>query len=105
MGIHSDIKDMKSDMRNNNAKIDDLNMKMGQLESKSKVNEEENLRNFEAVRKDMAQLEETATSKVIMQLDPKISDLQNVIQSNVCTDLRCTVKEEMVLQKFQAEKE
>merc|ERR1711954_55090 len=40
--IHKDIKEMKSDLRVNNTKIDDLNLKINEIESKTNINEEFN---------------------------------------------------------------
>merc|ERR1711954_290943 len=72
--------------------MDDLNKEMNDLESKSKINEDKNRRSFESIRQDMYLLEDTVTSKVVMQLDPNISDLRNEIKDDVCTDLRQIVK-------------
>merc|ERR1711954_498691 len=103
--IHADIKGMKSDLKENTVQITSINTKFTAIENnKARIESETNLK-FEAIRYDMGQMESSGTSKVINELDPKISTLRSELREDFNSDIRRLVQEELQLQKFKEKKE
>merc|ERR1711954_215227 len=68
--IHTDIKVMKSDLKDNNVQITSINSKITVIENDNSRTESETKLSFEAIRYDMGKMDSSVTSKVINELDP-----------------------------------
>merc|ERR1711954_253075 len=102
--IHADIRDMKADLKESNLQIHTMNCKITTIERVNARTESETKLSFQAIRYDMGRMETSVTSKVINELDPKISMLRTEIREDMNTDLRRLVKEELQLQKYKENK-
>merc|ERR1712081_136376 len=73
--INANILSMKSDLKTNSQKIDNINDKIVDLEVNAGKTEKENLKRFEAINANVARLEATVTDRVIETIDPQIKSL------------------------------
>merc|ERR1712081_132185 len=95
---------MKADLKVNNQQITTINSKITDIEKDNARTESESKLAFQAIRYDMGQIETAVTSKVINELDPKISSLKSELRQDLNTDLQRLVQEELQLQKFKEKK-
>merc|ERR1711954_34015 len=103
--IHANIKVAKSDLKENTVQITSINSKITAIENdNARVESETNLK-FEAIRYDMGMMESSVTSKVINELDPKLSTMRSELREDLNFDIRRLVQEEIQLQKFKEKKD
>merc|ERR1711954_378537 len=98
--MHANIKEIKSDQKSNNNKIDDLSAKVLHLENKSNDTDLKNQNAIEEIKGQMSAIEESVTSKLLSEIEPSLNGMREEIQKSVGLDLRRLVKEEMALQKM-----
>merc|ERR1711954_411995 len=91
--IHTDIKVMKSDLKVNNQQISTINSKITAIKNDNARTEGESKLAFQAIRYYMGRIETAVTSKVINELDPKMSSLRTELREDLNTDLRRLVQE------------
>merc|ERR1711954_480403 len=97
--MHADIKEIKSDQKSNNSKIDDLSAKVLHLENKSNDTDLKNQNAIEELKGQMSAIEDSVTTKLLSEIKPSLNGMRDEIQKSVGLDLRRLVKEEMTLQK------
>merc|ERR1711954_95842 len=97
--IMADISEIKSDVKGNNNKIDDLTTKVESIETKSKEAEELNTNALKEMKEDLANVEQSVTSKLMKEIEPTLGLMKNEIQDNVNSNMRRLIQEEMALQK------
>merc|ERR1711954_351352 len=102
--IMADISEIKSDVKGNNHKIDDLTSKVDNLESKQKESEENNTNALQEMKKEIANVEKNVTSKLMKEIGPSLSVMRTEIQDNVNDNMRRLIQEEMALQKIAEDK-
>merc|ERR1711954_447580 len=102
--IMADISEIKTDVKGNNNKIDDLTSKVGSLETKQKETEEINSNAIKEIKENFADVETNVTSKLMKEIQPTLGQMKNEIQDNVNLNMRRLIQEEMALQKHVATK-
>merc|ERR1711954_184134 len=95
----ADITEIKTDVKGNNNKIDDLTSKVENLETKQKEAEELNTNALKKMKEDLANVEQSVTSKLMKEIEPTLGLMKNEIQDNVNANMRRLIQEEMALQK------
>merc|ERR1711954_545448 len=93
--ISADIKSMKTDLKDNNQKIDSINSKIIDLEVNAERAERLNKNQFDVINSNVAHLETTVTDRVIETIDPQIKSLKGELRHDLKEDLRTLVKEEI----------
>merc|ERR1711954_513827 len=68
--INANILSMKTDLKTNSQKIDNINDKIVDLEVNAGKNERENKKRFEEINENVARIETNVTDKVINVIDP-----------------------------------
>merc|ERR1711954_545220 len=101
----ADISEIKTDVKGNNNKIDDLTSKVENLETKQKEAEELNTNALKEMKEDLANVEKSVTSKLMKEIQPTLGLMKNEIQDNVNSNMRRLIQEEMALQKLSEAKE
>merc|ERR1711954_255700 len=96
----ADISKIKTDVKGNNNKIDDLTSKVENLETKHKEAEEHNTNALKEMQEDLANVEQSVTSKLMKEIEPSLGQMKNEIQDNVNSNMRRLIQEEMALQKL-----
>merc|ERR1711954_543626 len=59
-----------------------------------------NLCQFESIKADMIPMEKSVIANVVELMDPKISTLRSELKSEMCTDIRRLIQEEMALNHY-----
>merc|ERR1711954_389091 len=103
--IMSDISEIKSDVKGNNHKIDDLTSKVDNLETKQKETDEINANAIQEIKTEIANVEKNVTSKLMKEIEPSLTVMRNEIQDNVNANMRRLIQEEMALQRIAEAKE
>merc|ERR1712081_154228 len=93
--MNANILSMKSDLKTNSQKIDNINDKIVDLEVNAGKTEKENLKRFEAINANVARLEATVTDRVIETIDPQIKSLKGELCHDLREDLKAIVDEEL----------
>merc|ERR1711954_287907 len=93
--ISADICTMKSDLKENNQKIDSINDKIQDLENNAEKTAKSNKLQFELINGKVARLETNITDKVIEKLDPQIKTLKNDLKKDLKDDLTSLVDEQL----------
>merc|ERR1711954_471842 len=101
----ADISEIKTDVKGNNNKTDDLTSKVENLETKQKEAEEHNTNALKETKDDLANVEKSVTSKLMKEIEPSLGVMKNEIQDNVNSNMRRLIQEEMALQKIAEVKE
>merc|ERR1711954_115324 len=89
-GIKTDLKDLneiETDLKSNTLKIDQLQGKICELESESKLKEVANSKKFEDIRTEISTIESTVTGKIVAEIQPTIMNLKNDLQSNLQAEM------------------
>merc|ERR1711954_530876 len=95
-----DIKEIKSDVKGNTSKLDELYNKVENLETERKEADERNTNAFQEMREEISHVEERVTNKLMKEIEPSLNSMRNEIQDSVNVDIRRLIKEEMALQKM-----
>merc|ERR1711954_57202 len=93
--ISADISTMKSDLKENNHKIDSINDKIQDIENNAEKTAKSNKLQFELINGKVARLETNITDKVIEKLDPQIKTLKNDLKKDLKDDLAVLVDEQL----------
>merc|ERR1712081_92997 len=101
----SDLSEIKADVKSNNTKIDGLANKVEDLESKNKVIEENNEKQFKDIREEIANVEEKVTSKLMSEITPSLEGMRQELKAAASQDLRRLVQEEVELLRLKEAKE
>merc|ERR1711954_221409 len=96
--IMSDISEIKTDVKGNNSKIDDLTSKVDKLETKQKESDETNSRAVNELKENLADVEKNVTAKLMDEIQPTLGVMKNEIQENVNINMRRLIQEELALQ-------
>merc|ERR1711954_73100 len=96
--IMADISEIKTDVKGNNNKIDDLTSKVEGLETKQKETEEINTNAINEIKENLADVEKNVTTKPMNEIQPTLGQMKNEIQDNVNLNMRRLIQEEMALQ-------
>merc|ERR1712115_418406 len=91
---------MKSDVKGNKSKLDDLSNKVENLETKHKKADEINSNAFQEMKEEISQVEERVTNKLMKEIEPSLNGMKKEIQDSVNVDIRRLIQEEMSLQKL-----
>merc|ERR1711954_389393 len=103
--IHADIKVMKSDLKENTVQITSMNSKITAIENDNAIVESETNLKFQAIRYDMGMMESSVTSKVMNELDLKLSTMRSELREDLNSHIRRLVQEEIQLQKLKEKKD
>merc|ERR1712112_578874 len=101
----ADISEIKTDVKGNNTKIDDLTNKVEKLETKSKENEDTTNEKLKQIKDDIEKVEVRVTNKIMAEIEPSLGVMKTEIQNSIGTDLRRLVQEEVTLQRLKEAKE
>merc|ERR1711954_410045 len=93
--ISVDIKSMKTNLKDNNQKIDSINSKIIDLEVNAERAERSNKNQFDVINSNVACLETTVTDRVIETIDPQIKSLKGELRHDLREDLKALVDEEI----------
>merc|ERR1711954_405873 len=74
---------------------DSINDKIVDLEVNAGKSERENKKRFEAINENVARIETNVTDKVINVIDPQIKSLKAELKSDMSTELKSLVEEEL----------
>merc|ERR1712081_89977 len=85
---------MKTDLKTNSQKIDNINDKIVDLEVNAGKSERENKKRFEEINENVARIETNVTDKVINVIDPQIKSLKAELKSDMSNELKSLVQEE-----------
>merc|ERR1711954_471993 len=96
----TDITEIKTDVKGNNTKIDDLTLKVEKLETKNKENEESTNKKFKLIKNDINKVEENVTSKLLKEIEPPLNAMRNDMRDSMGTDIRRIVQEELSLREL-----
>merc|ERR1711954_584589 len=96
----ADIAEIKTDVKGNNQKIDDLTSKVENIETKSKENEDVTKEKFKQIQNDISKVEENVTSKLIKEIEPTLNAMKGEMQNSMGTDIRRIVQEELSLREM-----
>merc|ERR1711954_295117 len=77
----ADLSEIKSDVKTNNNKIDDLSNKVEDLESKHKTSEERNQNQFKEIRQEIANVEVNVTTKLMTEITPSLENMRTELQT------------------------
>merc|ERR1711954_492218 len=91
----ADIAEIKTDVKGNNQKIDDLTSKVENIETKSKENEDATKEKFKQIQNDISKVEENVTSKLLKEIEPSLNAMKGEMQNSMGTDIRRIVQEEL----------
>merc|ERR1711954_618704 len=97
--MHANIKEMETDQKNNNEKIDGLMAKVTQLKTKSNESDLRNSKAIEDLKDEMSKVKTRVTSNLLAEIEPSLIKIKGQIQESVGLDLRKLVREELTLQK------
>merc|ERR1711954_448279 len=92
--INANILSMKTDLKSNSQKIDNINDKIVELEVNAGKNEKVNKKRFEEINKNVNRIETNVTEKVINVIDPQIKSLKAELKSDMSNELKSLVEEE-----------
>merc|ERR1711954_190801 len=101
----ADISEIKTDVKGNNTKINDLTNKVEKLETKSKENEDTTNEKLKQIKDDIEKVEVRVTNKIMAEIEPSLGVMKTEIQNSIGTDLRRLVQEEVTLQRLKEAKE
>merc|ERR1711954_43777 len=96
----ADIAEIKTDVKGNNQKIDDLTSKDESIETKSKENEDATKEKFKQIQNDISKVEENVTSKLLKEIEPLLNAMKGEMQNSMGTDIRRIVQEELSLREM-----
>merc|ERR1711954_382433 len=96
----ADIAEIKTDVKGNNQKIDDLTSKVENIETKSKENEDATKEKFKQIQNDISKVEENVTSKLLKEIEPSLNAMKGEMQNSMGTDIRRIVQEELSLREM-----
>merc|ERR1711954_172803 len=96
----ADIAEIKTDVKGNNQKIDDLTTKVENLETKSKENEYATNEKFKTIQTEINKVEENVTSKLMKEIEPSLNSMKGEMKDSMCTDIRRIVQEELNLREM-----
>merc|ERR1711954_626936 len=96
----ADIAEIKTDVKGNNQKMDDLTSKVENIETKSKENEDTTKEKFKQIQNDISKVEENVTSKLLKEIEPSLNAMKGEMQNSMGTDIRRIVQEELSLREM-----
>merc|ERR1711954_374721 len=103
--IMSDISEIKTDVKGNNNKIDELTSKVENLETKGKENEDTTNEKFKQIKDDISKVEENVTSKLLKEIEPSLNAMKGDMQNAMGIDIRRIVQEELTLREMKEKSE
>merc|ERR1712112_355463 len=101
----ADLSEIKTDVKTNNNKIDDLSNKVEDLETKHKTSEERNQNQFKEIRQEIANVEVNVTTKLMTEITPSLENMRTELQTAASNDLRRIVQEEVEMMRLREAKE
>merc|ERR1711954_9654 len=101
----ADIAEIKTDVKGNNSKIDDLTSKVENLETKNKENEESTKEKIKLIKNDINKVEENVTSKLLKEIEPSLNAMRADMKDSMGTDIRRIVQEELSLREMKEKSE
>merc|ERR1711954_453979 len=99
------IKEIKNDVKGNNLKIDEVAVKVDNLETKQKATDEKNEQTFQEIKGDKGKVEVRVANKIMAEIEPSLSVMKEDIQTSIGADLRRLVQEEVTIQRLKEAKE
>merc|ERR1711954_212705 len=101
----ADIAEIKTDVKGNNHKIDELTSKVENIETKSKENEDATKEKFKQIQNDISKVEENVTSKLLKEIEPSLNAMKGEMQNSIRIDIRRIVQEELTLREMKEKSE
>merc|ERR1711954_564214 len=101
----ADIAEIKTDVKGNNNKIDDLTSKVENLETKNKENEESTNEKFKQIKNDISKVEDNVTSKFLKEIEPSLNAMKADMTDSMGIDIRRIVQEELNLREMKEKSE
>merc|ERR1712081_125324 len=101
----ADIAEIKTDVKGNNSKIDDLTSKVENLETKNKENEESTNEKFKQIKNDINKVEENVTSNLLKEIEPSLNAMRADMKDSMGMDIRRIVQEELSLREMKEKSE
>merc|ERR1711954_363495 len=105
MKIMAELQEIKTDVKGNNAKMDNIATKVENLEKRSTEVEEINAQKFDSLKDEIAQVENKVTNKLLKEIEPSLGKMKEDIETSMSRDLRRIVQEEVALQRMKELKE
>merc|ERR1711954_598810 len=96
----ADIAEIKTDVKGNNNKIDELTSKVENLETKNKENEDSTNEKFKQIKNDISKVEENVPSKLLKEIEPSLNAMKVDMKDTMGTDIRRIVQEELNLKEM-----
>merc|ERR1711954_544575 len=93
--LNGNIEDMKADLKENTGKIDNMNLKMNELENKNKETEKANKKQFEEIKEKVARIETSVTDKVIELIGPQIKTLKKDLKDEIAGEMIVLMENEL----------
>merc|ERR1712243_356631 len=83
--IMSDISEIKTDVKGNNSKIDDLTAKIENLETKGKENEDTMNEKLKKINDDIGKVEVRVTEKLMAEIEPSVGVIKTELHDSIGT--------------------
>merc|ERR1711954_583014 len=93
--LNGNIESMKAELKDNSGKIDNINLKMNEIEHKNAENEKANKIQFEEIKPKVTRIETSVTDKVVEIFDPQIKSLKKDLKNELAEEMKSLMEEEI----------
>merc|ERR1712081_105679 len=93
--LNGNIESMKAELKDNSGKIDNINLKMNEIEHKNAETDKANKLQFEEIKSKVARIETSVTDKVIEIFDPQIKSLKKDLKDELAEEMKTLMEKEM----------
>merc|ERR1711954_261259 len=93
--LNGNIESMKTELKENSSKIDNVNHKINTIELKTAENEKANKEQFDEIKSKVDRIETTVTDKVIEIIDPQFKTIKKDLKKELAEDMRILMEKEL----------
>merc|ERR1711954_295874 len=93
--LNGNIESMKTELKENSSKIDNINYKINTIESKTAENEKANKKQFDEIKSKVDRIETTVTDKVIEIIDPQFKTIKKDLKNELAEDMKILMEQEL----------
>merc|ERR1712081_100689 len=92
---NGNIESMKTELKENSGKIDNINHKINAIEFKTSENEKANKAQFEEIKSKVERIETTVTDKVIEIIDPQFKSIKKDLKNELAEEMKALMEKEL----------
>merc|ERR1712081_90298 len=92
---NGNIESMKTELKENSGKIDNINHKINAIEFKTSKNEKANKAQFEEIKSKVDRIETTVTDKVIEIIDPQFKTIKKDLKNELAEEMKTLMEKEL----------